>query len=440
LLGRLRELRVPLRNDLLTWEEARAHVIRLASDLGREKGQDFVIVIDGIDHAARAAQTMPEQSAAFFRSLPGPDELRGKSIRLLLAGQLAGTCSAHYPAWLVQPGPGVRRIELAGLREEDVRALYLSSGPTVPAEQADAAIRLIQEVAKGNTLSTVFAVAEAGNATSVNELAPRLQQRWLGDGLVVYYTSIWQHAIRAARDLEQSVDACLAAALSLARRGVTPAFLEAAFADLGKPADWWDSILDSLGPLLTRSPDGYRVRHNDLRVFLAGRYSALTPERCRGVASKLADHFNMPNSDRVAAHLQLFELLNLANRSADAARVFNVDWALEGGTLSIDTDQMVVECEAAVRALSVLREWPLVVSVACGAHTLERLIDERERNAGDAVDGSRLPPSCRQKRGYGHGRSGHCPTCVRWSATPVSCWTAVSRQGPSLSCGAGSAV
>ena len=132
LRGRLRELCVPLRNDLLTWQEARTHVIRLASTLGDELARPFVIVIDGIDHAARAAQTMPQQSAEFFASLPGPDELRGKSIRLLIAGQPAISYSRQYPDWLVDSHPEVRKIELPGLQADDVRSLVQAVGSSIP--------------------------------------------------------------------------------------------------------------------------------------------------------------------------------------------------------------------------------------------------------------------------------------------------------------------
>ena len=54
LRGRLRAYRVPVRDELLSWPEAREHVLRLAAKLGEELGRPFAIAIDGIDHAARA--------------------------------------------------------------------------------------------------------------------------------------------------------------------------------------------------------------------------------------------------------------------------------------------------------------------------------------------------------------------------------------------------
>ena len=325
LRGRLRELCVPLRNDLLTWQEARAHVIRLASTLGTELARPFVIVVDGIDHAARAAQTMLQQSADFFASLPGPDELRGKSIRLLVAGQPAASYSMQYPAWLVYSHPEVRKIELPGLQADDVRSLVQAVGSWIPTEQHEAAVRLIQQVARGNTLATVFAVAEAETVSSVDELGSRLADRRLSDGLAAYYSSIWQHALRGLADLAEGVDACLVASFSLARRGVTPEFLAAVFGEWDRPAGWWATLLEDLGPLLTTGLDGYRIRHNDVRVFLAGRFAALPLTRQRRVASQLADHYGREDCDRIAAHLQLLDLLKLAERPENFARAFDVE-------------------------------------------------------------------------------------------------------------------
>jgi len=121
---------------------------------------------------------------------------------------------------------------LPGLQADDVRSLVRSVSSQIPTEQLDEVIRLIQQVAKGNTLATVFAVAEAEKANSLDELASRLADRRLSDGLATYYSSIWQHALRGLVDLMEGVGACLVGSLSLARRGVTPEFLAAAFGEL----------------------------------------------------------------------------------------------------------------------------------------------------------------------------------------------------------------
>src|SRR5438105_15947276 len=88
-----------------------------------------------------------------------------------------------------------------------------------------------------------------------------------------------------------------------------------------------------------------------------------------------------PESDRIAAHFQLFDLLRLAARSEEHADVFNVDWVFEGAALGIETDQLMLECKAAIQALARRKKWPLVVSVACAAQTLDRLVQFREYSA-----------------------------------------------------------
>jgi len=269
LRGRLRELDVPLRNDLVTWQEARQHVLRLASLLGAERGNRFVIVVDGIDHAARAAQTSPQQAKEFFESLPGPDELMNASIRLLVAGQPAEFYGDHYPAWLQGHHESVKTIHLPGLQDDDVRRLYASSNTGLPADHADQAVRMISDLANGNTLSTVFAVAEAEHTSSLDALQSRLQERRLADGLEQYYTSIWNHTLLIAADYAHGVDACVVGTLSLAVRGLSPELFATAFREWRRPRAWWQTLLESMGPLLTEGSDGFRVRHNDVRVFLS---------------------------------------------------------------------------------------------------------------------------------------------------------------------------
>ncbi|MBX9579403.1 MAG: ATP-binding protein [Gemmataceae bacterium] len=391
LTGRLRELQVPLRNDLLDWRAARGHVLRLASHPGREAGRPFVIVVDGIDHAARAGQTNPQRAAEFFDSLPGPDELTGQNIRLLVAGQPAAAYDSVYPAWLVSPHDGVRRIALPGLELDDVRALYQAAPSRLPAESAEGAARLIHSHAQGDTLATVFAVAEAEHAESVDALTLRLQDRRLADGLAAYYRSIWTSALHQTGGAEDADDG-LVVVLSIARRGVTPDSLAAAFATSGRSATWWERVFDALGPLLTHGGDGYRVRHNDIRVFLAGRRAGLSPPRQRRAAAQLADHYLSSDGDRTAAHLHLLDLLDMAGRAAEWPRHYTARWVVEGGAVGVELDQLHREGLEAVRRLPDAGDWSVVVPVACAVQTLERLSYFEATNDGFGTTQPDLPP------------------------------------------------
>lgn len=390
---RLHELQIPIRNEFLTWQEAREHVLRIASHLGKESGKRFVILIDGIDHAARAAQATPAQAAEFFASLPGPDELKEKSIRLLLAGQPSELYSDHYPTWLQSQHPLVRRVELPKLQSDDLRTLYREHVGKLPLGLEDEVTRLIESFAKGNTLASVFAVVEAWESESLEALAQRLTERRLADGLAEYYQSIWKHTLVSAGDFAPDVDCCLVGAISLARRGVSPDFLASAFHEWQLPAAWWRVRLESLGPLLTEGTDGFRVRHNDVRIFLSGRFAAFPAQRRQRVISQLVDYYLRPDADRITAHIQLFDLLKLSQRQAEAARIFTVEWVREAAAVGIEYHQLRDESELAIRGLPQLRDWKLVVSVACANQTLERFCEVLEENSSDLPTlESPLPP------------------------------------------------
>ena len=369
LATRLFELKVPLRNDFLTWSEARDHVLRLSDLIGQELGRRFVISIDGIDHAARASQVMPEEIAEFFASLPSPDAIANKQIRLFIAGQPPEYYVGDYPTWLTMKNEKVRRIDLPKLEVEDVKCLLMESNTMIGEEHTDEAVRLIDELSKGNTLAIVFAVAESDLCDSLEELENRLKERLLGDGLSSYYDSIWKHALRETRELSCS----LAGMISLARTPVTSDQLATVFSSWQKPSPWWKQVLIDLGPVLTRQGESFLIRHNDVRVFLASKFKSFPEEDQKAVASQLVDYFSTKEADRLTAHLQLFPLLNLADRSIEAASLFDVDWVLEGATLGLEVDALLQEGKSAIAQLSNSRNWSNVVTVSCALDTLDRV-------------------------------------------------------------------
>lgn len=387
LRGRLRHFRVPLRNDLLnSWPEARDVVLRIASALGEELGRAFVIVIDGIDHAARASQIDPVTAQAFFASLPGPDALAGKRIRFLIAGQPSRYYQQFYPAWLQAPHPKVRVTSLGQLGLDDVRLLFSEANQAVPSDQIEHAVRLIHEATGGNTLATVFAVAEAQSCPSLEELSARLENHQLSDGLQSYYDAIWRHAVEAAGTPAMQVEPCVTGAFCYARERITTTLLGSAFTSWNLPDPWWRIFLARISPLIVEEADGFRVRHNDVRVFLAGRFTANPEAEQQAIASQLANHYLKPESNRVPAHLSVFALLDRAGRIDECPRVFTVDWVFEGGAFDIPSAHLLEECAIALRTCSSLRDWNVASELACATQTLERLEEVREQgrlpNAG----------------------------------------------------------
>jgi len=386
--GRLHELKVPIRDSFLSWSQARGHVLRLADILGGEFGRRFVISVDGIDHAARAAQLVPTQIAKFFASLPSPDEVEAKNIQMLIAGQPPEYYQGEYPVWLTSSHPKVRRFDLPKLKQDDIRCLLENSTTSIGHSQFDEAVRLIDESSQGNTLSVVFAVAEAESCNSLPEFERQLADRSLADGISEYYDSIWRHAIHDAGDLSCS----LAGVISFARTAITATQLSRIFSAWQRPVPWWKKVLIGLSPLLAQRSSGHFIRHNDVRVFLASKFSGYGAAERQLVVSQIVGYLSGGSSDRLAAHLQLFDLLPLADRRDDAAHIFDVDWVLEGAALGLEVDQLRREGELAVAQLASVKSWSVVVSVSCALETLDRVGEYAEHYLDTKPSRTDLPP------------------------------------------------
>jgi hypothetical protein len=379
LRGKLRDYQVPLRNDLLTWPEARAHVLRIAERLGREMGRSFVIAIDGIDHAARAMRYDGAQAKDFFASLPSPEEVDGKPVRLLLGGQ-PPEAYPEYPVWLRTKNPRVQSLGIGRLGAGDILVLLRDSKSPIPAEQEADAVRFIEAATHGNTLAVVFAVAEARTCNTVEELQARLTDRHLGEGLQKYYSSIWEHAVIRIPNPPVGMDISLATALCLTPERLSGRLMASAFAVLGLGREQWQLLLCSLGPLVVEDSDGFRVLHNDVRIFLHGLLGNLPAAARRQSASLLADHYLKPECDRWFAHKSLRRLLRDAGRETEWARVFNVDWVFEAAALGIPYAEMSDDCAEALRQAVALRDWNVMQELACATETLERWEERCEFN------------------------------------------------------------
>lgn len=381
LSGKLARYRVPIRNNLLTWQDARTHVLRLADRIGTEIGRRFVIAIDGIDHAARAGRARydPEIARDFFASLPGPDELSTKQVRLFVAGQPAENYQ-EYPTWLRSPHPNVQRLNLGPLEKDDIAEFLKTASLRMPYLEWDEAVEVISSAAKGNTLAVVFAVEESKKCSNVRELQARLQDRALHEGLQTYYESIWKYAfanLPTASD-QIGIEAALAGTLSVLRERVNGELLATAFPTLQLTAAQWQLLLANLGPLIVSEASGFRALHNDVRVFLTAHLAGRPDSEKRMICSALADYYLRPSSDRRTAHASLLSLLRDSARQLEWAHVFTVDWVFEAAAYDVPFDEVWPECELALRAGAELRDWDVIHELACATETLGRWQDRSE--------------------------------------------------------------
>lgn len=382
LRGKLREYQVPLRNILLTWNEARSHVLRIAKRLGGEMEQPFVIAIDGIDHAARAMRYENSQAKHFFSSLPSPTEIGESPIRILLAGQPADSYP-EYPSWLQSENSQVKKLSIGQLEGEDILSLLRNVKGLIPVSQEGAVVEVISRATGRNTLAVVFAVEESRTCNSVAELYERLTQRKLEEGLQEYYNSIWRHALTHIERLPIGAEIALASALCLTSERITGTLMTSAFGSLGLSCEQWNILIGFLGPLVVLDPDGFRVLHNDVRVSLHGMLASKPEFSRRQGASMLADHYMKPSSDRWFSHKSLRRLLSDAGRGQEWAKVFSVDWILEAISLDIPYEDLSDDCVEALQQGVLLKDWTTMVELACATEILERW---EERCLHDPID------------------------------------------------------
>ena len=251
------------------------------------------------------------------------------------------------------------------------------SAPNLPSDQRDAATRIILEITGGNTLGVVFAAAEAASYDSAEGLHDRLKRRRLQSGITGYYQHIWNHCVDG---LPPEVGIVLAGSIALARERITGEFLTSAFPGLNRPAQQWNLLLGRLGPLLLHEADGYRIRHNDLRVFLQGSVASLPAAQRREIASGFADHYKKPKANRQVAHQSLLFFLREGGRETEWPQIFTVSWVMEAAGLGFEYEDIEDQCIAALQIASASQDWDLMGDVACACDTLERW---RERCEGD---------------------------------------------------------
>lgn len=361
--GRLSEAEVPVITHLMSPEELRDEVLRLATRLAKERQRDVIICIDGIDHAARAERN---ELPSLIDSLVPPDQVPD-GIRFLLVGQPPEDYS-EYPGWI--SGPGVWRVEIPPLEREDITELLEEKADQFAETTRAGLADTIENFANGNTLATVFAVEEACRVESSDELVKLLEEKELNSNISAYYEHIWK-AVNRQHNVEQVAE-IIAAALALSPSRVTGKMLASLFPDHDWRSLQWKKVLRDLGPLVVEDDHGFFVAHNDVRLFLEQK-AKQSSSWYVDVASKMADYYmkydDAPLHER---HAALFRLLKLSNRDHELPQIFSPKWVIEAASLARPLHQVQKEAEEALDAAVSSRKWKSLIDALCGAHTVER--------------------------------------------------------------------
>ena len=350
LKGRLARFNVPIRNEFLSAEELKKHVLRLAAILSKEEKRVITIAIDGIDHAARASNNKNIEET-FLNGLVHPDKVP-EGVCFLIAGQMPEAYS-EYPVWLREKRNDVLHIVVPKIQYNDIKQLFVKINPNFNNYQIDSAVRVIEKIADGNTLSAVFAVYEAKICNSLDNLEEILDKRKLHDGVLIYYKEIWTSAIkRIQREVKKSVpyiESKLAAYICLSRVFLNGKVLKNIYSEFSLSEVEWENILSDLQPLVIEKENGrFSIIHNDVRVFL-NRESLLSADVKKITAGLIADFYLKSNDNLTAKHIELFRLLTISERRDQILDLFISEYVMEAWALRRPMDEISEQCKEAAK-------------------------------------------------------------------------------------------
>lgn len=201
-----------------------------------------------------------------------------------------------------------------------------------------------------------------------------------------HYESIWRYAFTnlLTKNADIGIESVLGGTLSLVRERIYGEFLAVSFPQLGFTAAQWHITLANLGPLVVSEEGGFRVLHNDVRVFLTAYLAGRPDSEKRWICSALADYYLHPSSDRRAAHASLVSLLRESGRQQEWARLFTVGWVFEAAAHDVPFDDVWRECELALREGANLQDWDVMHELACATETLGRWHDRTENTGPES--------------------------------------------------------
>ncbi|UDF17179.1 ATP-binding protein [Bacillus pumilus] len=362
--GKLSEYNVPIFNDLLTTDELRSEVMRLAEIHGKITERPTVIVIDGIDHAARAGQ----DNESFLSTLL-PPEMISNYVKFLIVGQ-PPEGYGKYPLWLKSVDEEVEHWCLESITEEDIYDL-LKHETGFSADQLEVAARLVNEIVGGNTLSSIFAIHEAKSISEISDLKGKLLERKLNNGISAYYEHIWRNAISQIDKLPILMDLSLAACLSLTSNRINGSDLSSIFSEYALPSSVWNRILDRLHPLVIKENDGYRLLHNDVRVHLM-KIISRDVDVMKEVAGKLADFYWNDEEKAIFKHTSIFDLLEISGRKDEYIDVYTPQYVMEGIALKRSYLELESQCIKVVQNMPDVESWDKLNMFSQATSTLKQ--------------------------------------------------------------------
>lgn len=362
LKGRLAEFDVPISNQILQkYEKMREEVLRIANAYGKNQNRTFVIAIDGIDHAARAGL-----QNTFLSTLIPPEGVP-ENVCFLIAGQPLQYYD-EYPVWL-QNKDLVFHCEVPPIQSEDVIQLLQQNQVALSDCSYGRAAEVIIEKVAGNTLSSVFAVYECKNTSTLDQLVKRIECTSLSSGIQAYYDYIWKESKKIIPGHLWYIDTQIATILSVYTARITAAEMATIFDDNGLSIAVWNRIFRSLYPIVIEEADGYRPLHNDVRVYLQ-QYIRKNTSEYHECCIQIANHLFSNNGNPRVRHEIGFRLLAEANTLDQTIKYFTHQYVIESIHLKRPAQEILDQLEATIPFFTYQLELEQQLSFACAVETL----------------------------------------------------------------------
>lgn len=362
-IGRLFEYKVPISIELIdSIDELRGEVLRLSSAWAEITGVPTVIAIDGIDHAVRSGN-----NNTFLKTLISPDAIPN-NIRIVLAGQPVYQFS-EYPDFLSDTDI-VERVELTDIGISDLELLYDTNLSQMKFSEDDKklVINYISDIAKGSTLSAVFAMQEATQYSSFSEFEAKSSVKNLYGGIQSYYEYIWKTAISQVGDIGHTKDMYLAAVFSTINKKVSAETMASIFGESITIIQWED-ILQNLFPIIQYNELGYNVFHNDVRVFLSAHYKKAN-QLLPVISGKIAEFLMNRDSDKKIKHEIIFKLLKDAIKEEKYVDVFTCEYVMDAYLLKRNPLEVYQQMQDTLDVLPRIEDKKKIIKFSCAVTTM----------------------------------------------------------------------
>ena len=367
LRGRLAKYGVPIINDFLTTDQLRDHFLRLAAAYSKDIGKKVIIGIDGIDHAARAGV----DGKHLLDSLLSPERVPPE-LHILIAGQ-PPEAYAEYPIWLKSAHSTVLRIDVPLLNVDDITVLCSDTGVSIQGSSPDSVARLIFQKSEGNTLPAVFAAYEAKQCSTFSQLEERLNSSHLTGELGAYYDSIWSKLVASLGEHSLTKQVRIATALCLLSQKILPESFESAYSDLSLRTAHWKEYLLTLYPLVVRDTGGFRVLHNDVRIYLNSKLSG-QKDLLRDSAKKLLSFVKTSDDFALSRHADLQNLLKAAGVGEHIVDIATPKYVAEGWEIGRSHAETATILQIALDHAVDTNDWASIHKVVIALTSLSQLV------------------------------------------------------------------